>query len=75
MIMGITADTTSVITTSATATEEKKTVPASVAMLRVLEAWGVKRIYGYPGGSFNSTMAALDAEKIISSTFRYVTNK
>ncbi|WP_211204879.1 pyruvate oxidase [Alloscardovia criceti] len=39
------------------------TVPASVAMLRVLESWGVKHIYGYPGGSFNSTMAALDAEK------------
>lgn len=42
---------------------EKNTVPASVAMLRVLQAWGVKHIYGYPGGSFNSTMAALDAEK------------
>ena len=39
------------------------TVPASVAMLRVLESWGVEHIYGYPGGSFNSTMAALDAEK------------
>ncbi|WP_125607997.1 pyruvate oxidase [Lapidilactobacillus bayanensis] len=39
------------------------TIPASVAMLRVLEAWGVKHIYGYPGGSFNSTMSALDAEK------------
>ncbi|OTA25411.1 pyruvate oxidase [Alloscardovia macacae] len=46
-------------------TEQNKpaTVPASVAMLRVLESWGVKHIYGYPGGSFNSTMAALDAEK------------
>lgn len=44
-------------------TEEKKTVPASVAMLKVLEAWGVKNVYGYPGGSFNSTMNALDLEK------------
>lgn len=39
------------------------TVPASVAMLKVLEAWGVKNIYGYPGGSFNSTMSALEQEK------------
>lgn len=29
-------------------TEEKKTVPASVAMLKVLEAWGVKNVYGLP---------------------------
>lgn len=41
----------------------QSTVPASVAMLRVIESWGVKHIYGYPGGSFNSTMAALDQEK------------
>ena len=27
------------------------TVPAAVAMLRVLEAWGVESVYGYPGGS------------------------
>ncbi|MFD1440320.1 pyruvate oxidase [Lacticaseibacillus hegangensis] len=39
------------------------TVPASVAMLKVLEAWGVKHVYGYPGGSFNSTMSALEQEK------------
>ncbi len=39
------------------------TVPASVAMLRVLESWGVKQIYGYPGGSFSSTMSALEQEK------------
>ncbi|MFD1432802.1 pyruvate oxidase [Lacticaseibacillus yichunensis] len=39
------------------------TVPASVAMLRVLEAWGVKHVFGYPGGSFNSTMSALEKEK------------
>ena len=36
-----------------------KTVPAAVAMLRVLEAWGVENVYGYPGGSVNSTMNAL----------------
>lgn len=40
-----------------------KTVPAAVAMLRVLEAWGVESVYGYPGGSVNSTMNALDLEK------------
>ena len=40
-----------------------KTVPAAVAMLRVLEAWGVENVYGYPGGSVNSTMNALDLEK------------
>ncbi len=39
------------------------TVPASVAMLKVLEAWGVKHVYGYPGGSFNSTMSALEVEQ------------
>lgn len=39
------------------------TVPASVAMLKVLEAWGVKHVFGYPGGSFNSTMSALEKEK------------
>ena len=28
----------------------EKTVPASVAMLRVLQAWDIKRVFGYPGG-------------------------
>ncbi|MBS9334703.1 pyruvate oxidase [Fructobacillus sp. M1-13] len=41
----------------------ENTVPASVAMLKVLENWGVDHLYGYPGGSFNSTMAALADEK------------
>ncbi|MCO0831504.1 pyruvate oxidase [Fructobacillus sp. W13] len=41
----------------------EKTVSASVAMLQVLESWGVDHLYGYPGGSFNSTMAALADEK------------
>ncbi|USS93317.1 pyruvate oxidase [Fructilactobacillus ixorae] len=38
-------------------------VPAAVAMLKVLEAYGVKDVYGYPGGSINSTLHALDVEK------------
>lgn len=42
---------------------ENNTVSASVAMLKVLENWGVDHLYGYPGGSFNSTMAALADEK------------
>ncbi|MED9786961.1 MAG: thiamine pyrophosphate-binding protein, partial [Latilactobacillus curvatus] len=41
----------------------QKTIPASVAMLRVIESWGVDHIFGYPGGSFNSTMNALNIEK------------
>ncbi|MDR3240810.1 MAG: pyruvate oxidase [Lactobacillaceae bacterium] len=38
-------------------------IPAAVAMMKVIEAWGVNNIYGYPGGSFSSTMHALDVEK------------
>lgn len=34
-------------------------VAAGVAMLRVMKAWGIDRVYGIPGGSFNSTMDAL----------------
>ncbi|KRO17119.1 pyruvate oxidase [Lacticaseibacillus saniviri] len=44
-------------------TDVQSKVPASVAMLKVLEAWGVDHVFGYPGGSFNSTMNALDIEK------------
>jgi len=40
-----------------------KTIEASVAMLKVLEAWDIKQVYGYAGGSFNSTMHALDVEQ------------
>ncbi|KRM91255.1 pyruvate oxidase [Fructilactobacillus florum] len=40
-----------------------KKIPAAVAMVKVLEAYGVKDVYGYPGGSINSTLHALDAEK------------
>ncbi len=36
-----------------------KYIKAGSAMLKVLESWGVKRLYGLPGGSFNSIMAAL----------------
>ncbi len=34
-------------------------IPASVAMVKVLESWGVDHLYGIPGGSFNSTMDGL----------------
>ncbi|MDR3240812.1 MAG: pyruvate oxidase [Lactobacillaceae bacterium] len=40
-----------------------ETINAGVAMVKVLEAWGVKHIYGIPGGSINSTMNALAEEK------------
>lgn len=38
---------------------EDKTVKSGVAMLDVLASWGVRHIYGIPGGSFNSIMNAL----------------
>ncbi|AEV95025.1 pyruvate oxidase [Pediococcus claussenii] len=38
-------------------------IEASVAMLKVIESWGVNHIYGYPGGSINSTMKALEEEQ------------
>ncbi len=37
----------------------ERTINAGTAMVRVLESWGVKHIYGIPGGSINSTMDAL----------------
>ncbi|KID42406.1 thiamine pyrophosphate-binding protein [Fructilactobacillus fructivorans] len=40
-----------------------KKIPAAVAMLKVIESYGVKDVFGYPGGSINSTLAALDQEK------------
>ncbi|WP_429971698.1 pyruvate oxidase [Fructilactobacillus sp. Tb1] len=43
--------------------KDVKKIPAAVAMLKVIEAYGVKDIYGYPGGSINSTLHALDVEK------------
>lgn len=39
------------------------TIHAGVAMLKVMEAWGIDHIYGFPGGSFNSTMDALYKEQ------------
>ena len=38
-------------------------INGSDAMLHVIEQWGVKRIYGYPGGSFDSTMNAIYNER------------
>jgi pyruvate oxidase len=40
-----------------------KTIKSGTAMLKVLESWGVKHIYGLPGGSINSTMHALYDEQ------------
>jgi pyruvate oxidase len=40
-----------------------QTIKAGTAAVKVLEAWGVKHIYGIPGGSINSLMDALLAEK------------
>ncbi|QLE67896.1 Pyruvate oxidase [Furfurilactobacillus rossiae] len=34
-------------------------ISGSDAVLKVIEAWGVDHIFGYPGGSFDSTMNAL----------------
>ncbi len=36
-----------------------KQIRGSDAVLKVIEDWGVDHIYGYPGGSFDSTMDAL----------------
>ncbi|WP_262316229.1 pyruvate oxidase [Lacticaseibacillus parakribbianus] len=36
-----------------------QTISGSDAVLKVIESWGVNHIYGYPGGSFDSTMNAL----------------
>lgn len=42
---------------------EINTIKAGTALVKVLESWGVKNIYGIPGGSINSLMDALYAEK------------
>ncbi|MDR1730315.1 MAG: pyruvate oxidase [Prevotellaceae bacterium] len=39
------------------------TIKSGRAMLNVLESWGVKHIYGIPGGSINSVMDALYEEQ------------
>lgn len=38
-----------------------QTVKAAHAMLGVIESWGIKNIYGLPGGSLDSTMDAIYA--------------
>ena len=32
-------------------------------MMKVLESWGVKHVYGYPGGSISSTLHGLEVEQ------------
>ncbi len=39
------------------------TIKSGIALVKVLEEWGVKHIYGIPGGSINTLMDALLAEK------------
>ncbi len=39
------------------------TIKSGIAAVKVLEEWGVKHIFGIPGGSINSLMDALLAEK------------
>lgn len=39
------------------------TINAGIAMVKVMESWGIEHIYGIPGGSFNSIMDALYHEK------------
>jgi len=39
------------------------TIKSGTAMLKVLQSWGVKHIYGIPGGSINSVMNALYDEQ------------
>lgn len=40
-----------------------ETISGSDAVLNVIQSWGVDHIYGYPGGSFDSTMNALYNQK------------
>ncbi|NDV82387.1 pyruvate oxidase [Bacteroides sp. 51] len=47
----------------------EKTIKSGIAMVNVLESWGVDHIYGIPGGSFNSTMDALYAKR---GTVKYI---
>lgn len=44
-------------------------ISGSDAVLKVIQDWGVKRIYGLPGGSFDSTMNAIHNQK---DTLKYV---
>ncbi len=47
----------------------EKKIQSGVAMLKVLESWGVDHVYGIPGGSFNSIMNAFYDR---SSTLQYI---
>lgn len=47
----------------------EKVIKSGLAMLNVLESWGVDHLYGIPGGSFNSTMDALHEKR---GTMRYI---
>lgn len=44
-------------------------IKSGLAMINVLESWGVDHIYGIPGGSFNSTMDALYEKR---GSIRYI---
>ena len=46
-----------------------KVIKSGLAMMNVLESWGVDHIYGIPGGSFNSIMDALYERR---GTMRYI---
>lgn len=37
---------------------EEKKIKSGIAMVNVLESWGIDHVYGIPGGSFNSIMNA-----------------
>lgn len=50
-------------------------IQAGIAMLKVIESWGVDHIYGYPGGSINSTMDSLQKNKTILNTSKFDMNK
>ncbi|GEP25094.1 hypothetical protein LDI01_26870 [Lentilactobacillus diolivorans] len=38
-------------------------ISGSDAVLKVLEDWGIKHLYGLPGGSFDSSMNAIHNQK------------
>ena len=46
-----------------------KTIKSGIAMVNVLESWGVDHLYGIPGGSINSTMDALYEKR---ASMRYI---
>ncbi len=47
----------------------ENTIKSGVAMLNVLESWGVDHLYGIPGGSINSLMDALWEKR---DTMKYI---